>query len=1108
VTDDIRSSIDESSTEALLADLCEEISSRLRQGESIDLNEYLQFWPQYTQELTEAFETIQWMAQLKKGSNTDGSSVSHRLREGETLGDYSLIRVAGRGGMGIVYEAEQASLKRRVALKVLPFASVLDPLRLKRFENEVQAAALLNHPHIVPIYGVGEDRGIHFFSMKWIDGPSLAEVIHQVKSRGSGSVTLTDSARTDSGERRPQPSSLASCTSHRTQSYLRSAVQVIANVADALDHAHRQGIVHRDIKPGNLLMDSRGHVWITDFGLVRMENDATLTATGDLIGTLRYMSPEQADGARDIIDHRCDIYSLGATLYELLTLQPLFSDESREKLLRQVLTQAPKLPRSVESSIPNDLETILLKSLAKRPEDRYATAQAMADDLRCWLEHRPIKARRPSLADRTSKWMLRNQRTVFSGITVMALLLITLSIAIGLIWAEQRKTSKALAQAEEREKAKNEAETKALAAERQEQRESYRRMLQSLESFRSSNQPHQVAETLHAIRVFKKMDTLRGLEWRVLWNQFIHEPFRVLSVRNQAVDMLEGCRDGKRFATLTARSVRVWDSTTGEMISEISDPKTRAEEIHLSPDGRKLLTGSFNRLCVWDVATRNPIREINSVDLFHPRVHFYADQHCIALGEFYGRSLLVDSESLRILKESKTHDYPGDPNLTIVWDPLRPRVAALKTKCGFFVADLEREGRHVSPYDGPPLLRGAFVPGEETLVVIDTEGLVTWRSIETGVVHRKLSLAREILLSADFDAELEYCVTVDQRGDIALYSLDDGRCLASRESPHVNAVRWLGTSPRIAMAGASGQIAVWEPLPKPKTDPVGHAAETWSVAYSPDGTWLASGGDDHAVKLSLVSDTTTQRVLSGHEALVSAVAFSPDGTTLASASYDGTVRVWSVAEGSCIRTLNHHAGRVCALRFNHDGSRLAAAGDDLIIWDPRQGTVVQQLGAMQNGRVHQLTFTKDGQYLILAVANFVNSIELWDLSQGAMVRQLDTVTECCAFDVSSDGKLLIVGDVLGNVTFFRFPEGQPLKTLSPHIGYVRAVRLSHDQTRLLTSGDDGNVTIWDLESQTPLCNLGTMASAVYALDIAPEDSEIAIGCYDGSIHVMRTTSAP
>jgi serine/threonine protein kinase len=655
VSDDTRSSVDESSTEALLAELCEEISARVRHGETVDLHEYLQRWPQYTQELTEAFETIQWMAQLKSPSNANGHASSNRLQEGETLGDYSLLREAGRGGMGIVYEAEQTSLKRRVALKVLPFASVLDPLRLKRFENEVQAAALLNHPHIVPIYGVGEDRGIHFFSMKWIDGPSLADVIHRLKSRVLEGTTIAEKGTTPT-----QLSSLTSCTSHRTQSYLRTAVQVIADVAEALDHAHRQGIVHRDIKPGNLLMDSRGHVWITDFGLVRMENDATLTGTGDLIGTLRYMSPEQAEGARDIIDHRCDVYSLGATLYELLTLQPIFPEESREKLLRSVLTQDPALPRSVESRIPIDLETILIKSLAKRPEERYASAQALADDLRCWLQQRPIKAKRPSLADRTSKWMLRNHRAVFSGMVAMAMLLITLSVAIAMIWTEQRKTARALAQAEEREEARVQAEAKAIEAERKEQRENYRRMLQSLESFRATNQPQRIAETLHAIRDAKAFDAFRGLEWRVLWNNFVSGSFRVFSGHERPIERVESSRDGQYFATQTSRSARVWDSISGEMIAEIRDPEARIDNIYLSHDGQRLFTVSSNSMRIWDVKAQKPLRGITFEETSEPDLYVYEDLHRIAILDLSGQSMLLDSESMSILKETKPLNFHID----------------------------------------------------------------------------------------------------------------------------------------------------------------------------------------------------------------------------------------------------------------------------------------------------------------------------------------------------------------------------------------------------------------------------------------------------------------
>ena len=200
--------------------------------------------------------------------------------------------------------------------------------------------------------------------------------------------------------------------------------------AEALDHAHRQGIIHRDIKPANLLVDVRGNLWITDFGLARFVNEAGLTITGDLLGTLRYMSPEQALATRLVLDHRTDIYSLGATLYELLTLRPVVDGRDRQEVLRRIAQDEPVPPRRIDPAIPRDLETILLKALAREPEERYATAQDLADDLRRFLEHRPIAARRPSVMERAAKWLRRHPVLVLSGVS---LLLLTFDRAVGLL---------------------------------------------------------------------------------------------------------------------------------------------------------------------------------------------------------------------------------------------------------------------------------------------------------------------------------------------------------------------------------------------------------------------------------------------------------------------------------------------------------------------------------------------------------------------------------------------------------------------------------------------------------------------------------------------------
>jgi serine/threonine protein kinase len=377
------------------------------------------------------------------------------------LGDFRLLREIGRGGMGVVYEADQISLNRKVALKVLPFAAAMDPRQLQRFKNEAQAAAQLHHQHLVPVYGVGCDRGVHYYAMQYIEGQTLAATIRGLRSEGEGRYPVgTGVAPTESHvpvprapEATPPAGVLSTEGPTRQLGYVRTVAQLGVQAAEALEHAHQMGIVHRDIKPANLLVDGRDNLWITDFGLARFHSDAGLTLSGDLLGTLRYMSPEQALAKHGLVDHRTDIYSLGATLYELLTLVPACPGEDRHEVLRQIERDDPSPPRSLNPAIPADLETIVLKALAKDLDARYATAQELADDLRRFLEDKPIRAKRPTAWQRTRKWVRRHQAMVVTAglATVIGLLTSVVALIVGIIQvkAEQSRTLAAQKQAEE-----------------------------------------------------------------------------------------------------------------------------------------------------------------------------------------------------------------------------------------------------------------------------------------------------------------------------------------------------------------------------------------------------------------------------------------------------------------------------------------------------------------------------------------------------------------------------------------------------------------------------------------------------------------------------------
>jgi len=452
--------------------------SYLRQcevGGQPDRNALLEATPEIAEELGEYLDGIELAQALKAGRSsgrgTRDPQVLAPAYDGQPLGDFKIVREIGRGGMAVVYEAIQLSLGRRVALKVLPLAAAMDERQLQRFQLEAQAAAQLHHPCIVPVHAVGCDRGVHFYAMQLINGQPLSALIDDLKRRQATPARLTsgvDQPTAATALASAEPLTLAESTLRslrvdptspaqsraqsrpQTREHCRKIAESIAQIADALDYAHQAGIVHRDVKPGNLLLDGQGRVWVADFGLAQITAGAGVTQTGDLLGTLRYMSPEQAAGRRTEIDHRTDLYSLGATMYEWLCLTPIFSGNDRQHLLHQILHADPLPPRQIDHRIPFELETILLKAVAKIPGERYATAAEFAADLRRFIDERPILARRANLIDHARKWVRRHPGAVAVSVLAMLMGLMGLSVAIAAITHEQANTAAALRREQEK----------------------------------------------------------------------------------------------------------------------------------------------------------------------------------------------------------------------------------------------------------------------------------------------------------------------------------------------------------------------------------------------------------------------------------------------------------------------------------------------------------------------------------------------------------------------------------------------------------------------------------------------------------------------------------
>lgn len=352
------------------------------------------------------------------------------------LGDFRLERRLGSGGMGVVYQALQVSLNRRVALKVLPSGLGRDVSTIERFHREARAAAKLRHHNIVTVYAEGIENTICYFAMELIEGQPLDQVIAELRAARKPQTTEDRGRMTDSGAPSSVlcspfsviPSGLAACGTGRP--YFDAVARLIGEVAEALQYAHDRGIIHRDVKPSNLMLAGDGRLVLLDFGIARVCQERGMTLSGSFVGTPRYMSPEQVSGRPHSTDHRCDIYSLGVTLYELLTLEPLFDGMTREQVIVQILSKEPPRPRQIDRRIGADLETICRKAIEKEPERRYASAGELAEDLRRYLDGRVIKAKPPGVADRAVKLVRR--RKVSAALTIG--IVVALAFAVGMAW--------------------------------------------------------------------------------------------------------------------------------------------------------------------------------------------------------------------------------------------------------------------------------------------------------------------------------------------------------------------------------------------------------------------------------------------------------------------------------------------------------------------------------------------------------------------------------------------------------------------------------------------------------------------------------------------------
>jgi eukaryotic-like serine/threonine-protein kinase len=1002
--------------------LAEEFLQRHRQGEQPSVTEYARRYPDLADEIRDFFPALLVLEEVGPRGAEPTTGRSRAPAPGrappEQLGEYRLLREVGRGGMGVVYEAEHRALGRHVALKVLPSRAALDPLCLQRFRREARAAARLHHTNIVPVFEVGSCDGVHYYAMQFIEGRALDDVLRQLRRARAGTPApdaafvarlaaglrtgefragpageVPPAARGDARTVAPAgpdalplagsepasdrtPPAGVGLTTNSGTPYYRSVARVGLQVAEALAYAHAQNILHRDIKPANLLLDRQGTVWVTDFGLAKEEGD-DLTRTGDVVGTLRYMAPERFRGQAD---PRSDVYSLGLTLYELLCLRPAFAGTDRGGLVKQIAEDEPPRPATLDPGVPRDLETIVLKTSAKEPARRYQSARELADDLECFLGDRPIQARRTAAWELAWRWCRRNPAVAsLTAVVAMLLCAITVSSLLSMLRLDRELRRSTLAEQAEREARDDAVE----------------RLWQSLraeaEARRVSRRPGQRLGALKALAEAAALAREKGMP-----------AARLQELRNEAIACL---------ALPDLRPAQQW-------------PGWPAGSLGLS----------------FDATLEHYARLERSQDAIIRRVADDAEIGRVpASGVNVSPLLSDDGRYCGILQIQ-------DRRLK-VWD-LGPKAPALRL-------------------DVPGCVTFAFHPREAQVVVARSDNSISQYDLVRGCPTHELRADQQpTLLSFHRQA----CLLAFSAQEMAwVHDLHSSTTLAAFAHPAaVSGLTWHPSRTVLAVACTDGRIYQWDVRThKPVVHLRGHPGGP-ACCFDPTGAVMASAGWDGLLRLS---DTQTGQELFSTQAGLPTLRFRADGCRLAAEARNHQLRTWEVALTPEYGTLARapSLGKVVFGEgaVSPDGRLLAVVTSEGVgFWDLVSREV---LGSLRLGPTRSLCFDASGTLLTNGEAGLFR----WPVQKGAgpaapwqlgPPHRLPLTGTTMQVACSRDSRVVASARWHGATVLHADRTGRPLR-LTPHAD-VRYVAVSPDGRWVATGSHGGVAKLWEAQTGT------------------------------------------
>jgi eukaryotic-like serine/threonine-protein kinase len=971
------------------------------------------------------------------------------------FGDYELLEEIARGGMGVVYRSRQVSLNRTVALKMILAGQFASPDDVERFHREAESAANLDHPNIVPIYEVGEHEGQHYFSMKLIEGGSLARWI--------------------ADHRLP----IADLSVHQQ----RNMAALLATVARAVHYAHQCGVLHRDLKPGNILLQAErsalGNLrsaipFVTDFGLARcVEPDVQHTRTGTIIGTPSYMPPEQARSER-VLTTAADVYSLGAILYELLTGRPPFQAQTPLDIVLQVLERDPQSLRQIYPQIDRDLETICLRCLEKAPGRRYDSAAALADDLRRWLDGEPIMARPATSMERLVKWARR--RPEMAALACVVLLAFISLLAVGLYYNAHLQT--ALADVD----AKQTALDATTAAARKDRIAAQGLLLASQSRVVLPENPGlALLLGIEAARRHPGLTAHNALQGALeaCWEE------RTLLGHADDVVAVATSSDGRRVLTASRdKTARIWDAVTGRELAVLKGHDGALLAASFSPDDRLVLTLSQadGTARVWDAATGKELRRLHSprksgvggtVDGFGS-ARFSRDGKLIvtAFGEYPEMTAQVwDTQTGKKLQVLTGHQGPiGSAEFN--HDGSRVLTASLDATARIWETGTGKE-LHNMQGGAYGLISAQFSgDGRRVLTVPDGRTFAT----EPGPEFHKLQ-------------------AIDGHGDnsLRIWDSDTGKELVVLRFPKngIPAVARLSPDGRwVAAAGwrnfAFDNFAtprIWDAATGKEVRTFAAPAlnNVQGLAFSDDSQRLLMVGNSFTAGIWDVAGGWELCHLRGHEAGVLAGAFSPDGRHVMTASADKTARIWSARTGDAMGTNALERGWLPGGKFKDDvrdqprralspdGKRLAAACDDHTVRICDAATNAE-LVVMTGHSAHvtSVFFSPDGDRVLTASVD--RTARLWNAATGKELLRFNHRAGVEPWQVgihtaifSADGKLVATGGREGIARLWDAATGAELATWNGHWGWILRVAFSDDDRYVLTEDQKAEWRMWPID---------------------------------------------